>query len=392
MLLYFIIYFNFSLRQINFTPVIFKKESIDMEAKVKNYLMACKKDKDLTNEKSNIECGLDWSKAPLKGWDLSGLKLSAYQGRAKFQYAILTNAFLTKTTLKSAFLSQAELQGANLVGAKLQGADLVGAKLQGAILVEAKLQGANLAGTKLQGANLSGANLQGAILSGANLQGAILSGANLQGANLGNTNLRDAIFDEKTILAGVDFFQCTLDGSTIKNAYKNMDKEVVQARTIKNKKNYPRAREIYILLKNYFSREGMYDVSGEYFIQEKKTEKILNKKRKEWGKYFLNIFLEIVSGYGEKPLNAIICSLIIILGSADIYWLFNGIMATNSKITFGGTFLESFYFSLVTFATLGYGDLIPKAGFFRIIASFESLMGVVLTAIFIFIFARKTTR
>ena len=331
-----------------------------MEAKVKDYLTIHEEDKNLNKEKNFIKCGLDWSKADLEGWDLSGLKLSAYRNKANFQYATLINAFLTKTTLKSAFLSRAKLQGADLVGANLQGADLVGA------------------------------NLQGATLAGANLQGANLVGANLQGANLDNSNLRDAIFDEKTILTDVDFFQCTLDGSTIKNAHKNMDKEVIQVRTIK--KNYPRAREIYILLKNYFSREGMYDISGEYFIQEKKTEKILNKERKEWGKYFLNIFLEIVSGYGEKPLNAIMCSLAIILGSAGIYWLFNGIVATNDKVTFGGTFFESLYFSIVTFATLGYGDLIPKAGFFRFIASFESLMGVVLTAIFIFIFARKTTR
>ena len=358
-----------------------------MEAKVKNYLIAHKKDKNLAKEKDNIECGLDWSEAPLKGWDLSGLKLSTYQSRANFQYATLINAYLTKTTLKSAFLSRANLQGADLVGAKLQGADLVGANLQGATLV-----GANLVGTKLQGANLLGTKLQGANLLGTNLLGANLLGANLQGANLGNSNLRDAIFDEKTILTDVDFFQCTLDGSTIKNAYKNIDKEVIQIRTTKKKNNYSRAREIYILLKNYFRREGMYDISGEYFIQEKKMEKILNKKRKKWGKYFLNIFLEIVSGYGERPLNAIICSLIIILGSAHIYWLFNGIMATNDKVTFGGTFFESLYFSIVTFATLGYGDLIPKAGFFRFIASFESLTGIILTAIFIFIFARKTTR
>ena len=363
-----------------------------MEAKVKNYLITHKKDKNLAKEKDNIECGLDWSEAPLKGWDLSGLKLSTYQSRANFQYATLINAYLTKTTLKSAFLSRANLQGADLVGAKLQGADLVGANLQGATLVGATLVGANLVGAKLQEANLVGANLQGATLLGANLAGANLAGANLQGANLGNSNLRDAIFDEKTILTDVDFFQCTLDGSTIKNAYKNIDKEVIQIRTTKKKNNYSRAREIYILLKNYFRREGMYDISGEYFIQEKKMEKILNKKRKKWGKYFLNIFLEIVSGYGERPLNAIICSLIIILGSAHIYWLFNGIMATNDKVTFGGTFFESLYFSIVTFATLGYGDLIPKAGFFRFIASFESLTGIILTAIFIFIFARKTTR
>ena len=343
-----------------------------MEAKVKKYLIAHKKDKDLTKEKSNIECGLNWVKAPLKRWDLSGLNLSSYQDRANFQFTTLINTYLIETTLESAFLSRAELQKAVLIGANLQGADLVGTNLQGAIL--------------------PGANLQGANLPGANLQGANLSGANLQGADLSNSNLKYAIFDEKTILTDVNFFQCTLDGSTIKNAYKNMDKEVIQVRTTEKKKNYSEAREIYILLKNYFNREGMHDISGKYFVQEKKMERILNKKRKEWGKYFLNIFLDIVSGYGEKPLNAIICSLIIILGSADIYWLFNGIMAANNKVTFGGTFFESFYFSLNTFATLSYGDLMPKAGFFRIIASFEALMGGALTAIFIFIFARKTTR
>ena len=343
-----------------------------MEAKVKKYLMAHKKDKDLTNEKNNIGRGLDWIKAPLKGWDLSGLKLSSYDDKANFKYATLIDAYLINTILNRAFLTQAKLQEARLLGAKLRGADLTGANLQGAKLVGAKLQRAKLVGANLQGANLVGANLQG--------------------ANLTNSNLRGAIFDEKTILTDVNFFQCTLDGSTIKNAYKNMDKEVIQIRTTETKKNYSEAREIYILLKNYFNREGMHDISGEYFFQEKKTEKILNKERKEWDKYFLNIFLEKVSGYGEKPLNAIKCSLAIILGSAGIYWLFNGIMATSDKVPFYGTFFESLYFSLVTFATLGYGDLIPKSGFFRIIASLESLMGVALIAIFIFIFARKTTR
>ena len=372
MLLYFIIYLNFLLGQINFVLIIFKKESIYMEIKVNNYLKTHKKDKDLTKEKGNIECGLDWRKAPLKKWDLSGLKLSDYKKRAKFQFATLIDAHLIKTTLKKAFLLGAELQGAKLMGAKLQGADLVGANLQEAILLDANLQGAKLMGAKLQGANLVGANLQGADLS--------------------NSNLRNAIFSEKTILTNVNFFQCTLDGSTIKNAYNNMDKEVIQVRTIKKKRNYSSAREIYILFKKYFKSEGMYDISGKYFVQEKKMERILNKKRKEWGKYFLNTFLDIVSGYGEKPLNAIICSLIIIMGGTNIYWLFDGIMVTNNKVTFSGTFFESFYFSLITFSTLGYGDLIPKAGIFRIIASFESLMGVALTAIFIFIFARKTTR
>jgi len=82
------------------------------------------------------------------------------------------------------------LRGANLKGAdffisvNLQGADISGAKLQKAYLVNAKLQSAWLTGAKLQKANLSYAKLQCANLTGAKLQGADLTHANFQDANL----------------------------------------------------------------------------------------------------------------------------------------------------------------------------------------------------------------
>jgi len=55
-------------------------------------------------------------------------------------------------------------------------------------------------------------------------------------------------------------------------------------------------------------------------------------------------------------------------------------------------FLETLYFSIVTFTTLGFGDLAPKPGFFQLFASFEALLGAIFMAMFIFVFARKMIR
>ena len=50
------------------------------------------------------------------------------------------------------------------------------------------------------------------------------------------------------------------------------------------------------------------------------------------------------------------------------------------------------YFSIVTFTTLGYGDLLPGSGWMRTVACFEALCGVALMALFIVALARKFTR
>ena len=45
-------------------------------------------------------------------------------------------------------------------------------------------------------------------------------------------------------------------------------------------------------------------------------------------------------------------------------------------------FFESFYFSIITFTSLGYGDIAPT-GIGRLIASFEVLAGLILVAVFV---------
>ena len=49
------------------------------------------------------------------------------------------------------------------------------------------------------------------------------------------------------------------------------------------------------------------------------------------------------------------------------------------------------YFSVVTFTTLGYGDLVP-VGPSRVIAAIEAFVGSFTLALFVVVFVKKMTR
>ena len=129
--------------------------------------------------------GADFAAADLSGADLSSAELF----HADFSGAIMSRVDLERAFLIDANLSLAYLNGANLTGAHLSGANLTSARLNsarivGADLTNACLKDADLRGANLEGSDLSNADLQGADLTGANLKGAILASVDFSGANI----------------------------------------------------------------------------------------------------------------------------------------------------------------------------------------------------------------
>ncbi len=346
-----------------------------MEERVKKLLEKHKDDKDLTSEMDYIKLGWDWSEADLSGWKLEGLKLSNKGNIANLQNANFSRANLENINLTSANLEKAYFGGANLKNANLRESVLTGAYLRGAIL---------------ENATLHKSCLQSADMRGTNLQNAKLWSSNLQGAKLIRANLKNAGFNEKTILHDVNLYQCQIDNSTLKFADNQLDKKVIQEKN----NDYKKAKEVYRNLKNYFIQEGMYNISGEYYYREKLMEAKCNWKDKKYFKWISNMFLNLVAGYGERPLRVLIWWVGIILGYSFIYYFYNGIyirMANNIN-SYNPKFLEALYFSIVTFTTLGFGDFAPKPGFFQLFASFEALLGAIFMAMFIFVFVRQMIR
>lgn len=136
---------------------------------------------------------IDFVGADLSDIDLSGRNLSGndFTG-ADFFEGSLSSANLKHTTLAKADLSGADLSFAGLYKARLTGATMTAANLQGADLTEADLSDADLRGANLVGADLTGVDLRGADLSNSDLREACLSQAKVAGASFRTARIEGA--------------------------------------------------------------------------------------------------------------------------------------------------------------------------------------------------------
>ena len=144
-----------------------------------------------------------------------------------FAGASLVGAHLRGADLRWAHLEGANLSNAHLEQGKLSGAHLTGANLERARLDHANLRDAHLEGAALPEAHLEHAELINAHLRGARLVGAYVERADLRSAHLEQANLREAHFDfaflpsahlEKAQLTGAHFVSANLTGAHLENA------------------------------------------------------------------------------------------------------------------------------------------------------------------------------
>jgi hypothetical protein len=101
-----------------------------------------------------------------------------------------------------------------------------------------------------------------------------------------------------------------------------------------------------------------------------------------------------VLGYGVRPWNVIRSIAIVMLFFWLIYIIafFEGsILPSNQSFAFNSPILDSLYFSVITYATVGYGD-IHAIGWAASFAMIEGLLGVILNAAFVVVLFRKLIR
>ena len=315
-----------------------------------------------------FEDGINLGKLDLRGIILRDTTLKgAHLEGAMLAGTHLEGAYLSNAHLEGANLSVAHLEGAYLYDAHLEGADLNGVHLEGASLPRAHLEGAWLLGAHLKGADLVSAHLEGADLSDAHFEGAYLIGAHLEGAYLSL-----AEFSPDTKLEYADW------GNYIVGEEEEGDFTI--------------AADTYRRLKQWHTTAGMYDRAGEFYYRE-----MTAKRKNYWwqgiqSKSFQKLlygawskFLSVLCGYGERPLRVVISALVVVLGSALIYFAI-GTLTPN-------TFPNSLYYSAVSFTALGYGRWAPEpTGWVKGLGAAEAFAGVFMMALFLITFTRKMTR
>ncbi|MGL4730622.1 MAG: ion channel [Clostridium sp.] len=160
---------------------------------------------------------------------------------------------------------------------------------------------------------------------------------------------------------------------------------------------YKEIANSYLSFANQYLKNDLGDKYGYCFYQSKKA---IHKTFK--GFMRLKSFLSYwICGYGEKPFRAFGFSLLIVLLCAFIY-IFSGVQADGKVIQYSlGNVIEGnilkdlaycFHFSLVTFATVGYGNIIPVGMVSIIISNIEIMLGVLMIGIWTSTIVRKMTR
>ncbi len=98
--------------------------------------------------------------------------------------------------------------------------------------------------------------------------------------------------------------------------------------------------------------------------------------------------MQIIFGYGIYPYRVIKTWLLVVFILGIFYLMGEGVEKSNQSISW----LEYFYFSIITAATPGYGGYTPKPGIYTIVAGAEAIFGVFMWGAFITTFTRKYMR
>lgn len=284
------------------------------------------------------------------------------------------------TELQARARSGQPMPGFQLKYATLAGIDLVhhgsrsGYELCGADLYRADLRGAHLFALDLRGSSLMKADLRGA-----NLHCADLRDCNLLGARLDDTRLNNVIWDRQ--------LQQERQGRESQRAGDGA----------KARQYFEEAEETYRNLRVHLEKAGLFEQAGLFFYREMLMRRL--RMPRYSSKRLFSWLVDLFSGYGEKPLNVVLFSLGLIVVCALLYFLvgvWHGDLALGLALERGWRanledLAACLYYSVVTFTTLGYGDITPH-GLARPLAAFEAFAGSFTMALFVVVFVKKMTR
>ncbi|UCG25588.1 MAG: pentapeptide repeat-containing protein [Chloroflexota bacterium] len=303
----------------------------------------------------------------LSGVDLSDMDLAtANLSEANLSGAALFEANLREANLKAAVIAEADLSGADLSGAELYKADLANAYLTGANLTETFLAEAELSGADLRGArfrqadltetNLVAADLRDADLTGANLSKALIADAILCNAKLTSANLTDLEYGPFHTMRGHYYGIRGLDSC-------------------------------------YGNALFIRDARDQDYLDtlERNIEKTPSRTHRRLRRFLFRAWAWI--DYGRSLGKPFFYSFVIAMIFGIVFFLERslnwGLMDYSSS---SNSLISPFYYSIVTYTTLGFGDITPRHWIGEIIVTAEVVLGYTTLGLLLAILANRVAR
>jgi len=274
----------------------------------------------------------------------------------------------TNAPMHNFSLPKADLDSVNLVNRSSK---------SGYVMTNCDLYRANFHNAHCFKLDLSGSSLMKADFSHSNLHCADLTGCNLLGTNFEGAKLEHVIWGDKALQE--------YQGEKAKSNDEKMD-------------YFQQAEEIYRNLRLVSEKQGLFDVAGNFFQRE------MTMRRKQMPRLsvprVLSKIVDLFCGYGELPIRVVTFTWAVIF-SFSIMFFCSGLQYDGQPIVLNldkslqyniEAFISCGYFSIVTFTTLGYGDITPIGPISRILSSAEALFGSFTLALFVVVFVKKMTR
>jgi len=303
---------------------------------------------------------------------------------------------------------------------------------------------ANLSGVNFSRADLSGASLELATLNRANLLGTNLTGAKLYGTLLGDARINhrtrfwpaynastdtdytvsisDLVYSSSSpipsnapIVGRIPAFgtryarwKAWLRKGSIPYCRYDPRYDIINDDTLPGRDNsvtngednneesarLEKSAEVYGTIETLARDNSLQELASEAFIGRKDVQRRQYWHKDEYGRQWLMWLRSMVPNgiarYGESPWRVLAVGLVVVLSSGLAYWVFDLVEQINTGNP--ATFVESLYFSSLTFTTLGYGDYRPANIFGQALAVGETATGVIMLAILVFVFGRRATR
>ena len=291
--------------------------------------------------------------------------------------------------LEHAHLFQAHLEHAHLYDAHLEHAVLIGAHLEHAFLRGVHLEHAFLRGANLERAYLFDAHLEHADLKGANFEHASLSSARLEGTNLSGTNLTSANVTGLLYLG---------PAATARLCNWLRNPPIPDRRQAKHIRFWLRAGSRLVPYRHRVMRgryQGIFGLSScrgnRIFVRDASDQDYLDTMESQltstWGRFWFRLWGLIDYGRSFMSVVVVASMLIFIFGKAYSHW--------PKMITLGGrcpTPFTPYYFSIVTYTTLGFGDVKPHNLAGEVLVSFEVILGYVTLGLLLAVLGDRIAR
>jgi uncharacterized protein YjbI with pentapeptide repeats len=258
--------------------------------------------------------------------------------------AHMEHAYLADANFSGADLRGVHLQHAFLYGAKLCNARLDEAHLEECILVEANMEWSDLNETHLEGANLTLARLSGAtlrrayldantILNDVTLQSRDIHGVSLADVRWGNVNLAVVDWTQKDGKKGRNRLKAVTLGDewqARQTQYSEGDRhhgrgETKDAATRLN--DFETAVRANRQLAMEIRNQGLNEDADRFAYRAQILQRIVLRRQGRWGRAVSSWLLDLISGYGFKPVRSVFAYVLVILGFAATYCALGGATA-----------------------------------------------------------------